>query len=133
MLRFIVNLFSCSRNLKILSLKNSFQRCASYFSYLSSSVEWILHLILQLVTSQFHNVDQSRNNVMNMTIFKKLKRAEKYFWTSKKKITHLINNICFRLWSIKKKRKHGTHNVKINVGKYNEWYMKRIINELMAK
>ena len=29
---------------------------------------------------EFHNVDQCGNNVVNMTIFKKLKRAKNYFW-----------------------------------------------------
>ena len=28
---------------------------------------------------EFHNVDHQRNNVVNMTIFKKLKTAKKYF------------------------------------------------------
>ena len=75
---------------------------------------------------EFHNIDQRRNNVVNMRIFKKLKRAKKYFRASKKKTTHFINNTCFWLWSIKKKGKHGTYNVKINVANYNAWYMKRI-------
>ena len=34
---------------------------------------------------EFYNVDQRLNNFMNMTIFKNLKRAKKYFWASKKK------------------------------------------------
>ena len=34
---------------------------------------------------EFHNIDQRRNNVVNMRIFKKLKRAKKYFRASKKK------------------------------------------------
>ena len=41
-------------------------------------------------------------------------------------MTHLINNTCFQLLSIKKKRKHGTYNVKTNVGKHNAWCLKRI-------
>ena len=44
---------------------------------------------------EFHNVDQRRNDVVNMTIFKRLKRAKKYFLTSKQNMTHLINNTCF--------------------------------------
>ena len=28
---------------------------------------------------EFHNVDQRRNNVVSMTIFKRLKRAKKFF------------------------------------------------------
>ena len=39
---------------------------------------------------EFHNVDQYQNSIVNMTIFKKLKRA-------KKKMTYLINNACFQL------------------------------------
>ena len=31
---------------------------------------------------KFHNVDQRRNNAVNITIFKNLKRAKKYFWAS---------------------------------------------------
>ena len=34
---------------------------------------------------EFHNIDQRRNKVVNMTIFKKLNRAKKYFRASKKK------------------------------------------------
>ena len=34
---------------------------------------------------EFHNVDQRRNNVVNMTIFKKVERGKKYFWASKKR------------------------------------------------
>ena len=65
------------------------------------------------------------NNVVNMTIFKQLKRAKKIFLSfKKKKMTDFINNTCFGLWPIKKK--YGTYNAKINVGKYNAWYMKRI-------
>ena len=33
---------------------------------------------------EFHDVDQRRSNIVNMTIFKKLKRAKKYFWASNK-------------------------------------------------
>ena len=62
---------------------------------------------------EFHNIDQRRNIAVNMNIFKKLKRAKKCFLASK----NLINNTCFRLRSIKKKGKHGTYNVKINVRK----------------
>ena len=74
---------------------------------------------------EFHNVDQRRNKVVNMTSFKKLKRAKKYFWVSKKRwVTWLTKLACLR--SIKKKGKHGTYNVKLNVRKYYAWYMKRI-------
>ena len=45
-----------------------------------------------LFNVKFHKVDQRRNSVVNMTIFKKLKRVKKCFWALKKKITHLINN-----------------------------------------
>ena len=31
---------------------------------------------------KFHNVDQRQNNAVNITIFKNLKRAKKYFWAS---------------------------------------------------
>ena len=42
-----------------------------------------------------------------------------YGWPSTKtNMIHLINNTCFWLGSIKKKKKHGTHNVKINVKRY---------------
>ena len=74
---------------------------------------------------EFRNIDLRQNNVVCMTIFKKLKRTKKYFWASKK-MSHLINNTWFWLWSIKKKRKHDMYNVKINVGKYNARYMKTI-------
>ena len=37
-----------------------------------------------ILNVEFRNVDQCRNNVLYMTIFKKLKRAKKIFWASKK-------------------------------------------------
>ena len=48
------------------------------------------------------------------------------FESQKKEGSHLINSIHFWLWSIKKKGKYGTYNVKINVWKHNACYMKRI-------
>ena len=73
----------------------------------------------------FYNVDQCRHKVVNMTIFKKLKRAKKYLWVSKK-MSHMINNTRFQLWLVKKKGKHGqTYNIKINVGKCNAWCIKK--------
>ena len=72
----------------------------------------------------FHNVDQHRNNIVNMTIFKKLNK--KIFLRLKKKMTHLINNTCFWLWTIKKKGRHRTYIIKVNVPKNNAWYMKGI-------
>ena len=59
-------------------------------------------------------------------------KEQKAFLSFKKKVTHSIKNICFRLWSIKKKGKHGTYNIKINVGNYNAWYMKRIWNNSIS-
>ena len=73
---------------------------------------------------EFHDVDHRRNNVVNMTILEKLKREKKNFWASKERWVIWLNNTCFWLWSIK--RTHGTYSVKINVVKYNVWYMKRI-------
>ena len=75
---------------------------------------------------EFYNVDQHLGNFMNMTIFKNLKSKKIFLSFQKKKMTHLINNTCFWLWSINKKLKHRTYNLKINVGTYNAWYMKRI-------
>ena len=60
-----------------------------------------------------------------MTICKKLKSAKNIFELHKK-MTHLINTAYFRLWLIKKKGKHGTYNLKVNVGKYSVWYMKKM-------
>ena len=85
---------------------------------------------------EFHKVDQRRKNIVKMAIFKRMKRAKKLFFWASKKMNHLINNTCFWLWSIKMKGKHGTYNVKTNVGKYNAWYMKRkwkSMSLLMAK
>ena len=58
--------------------------------------------------------------------FTKFEKDKKIFLSFKKKMTELINNTGCRLWSIKKKGKNETCNVKINVGKYNGCYMKRI-------
>ena len=43
---------------------------------------------------EFHNTDQRQNNVLNVTIFKKLKRAKNIF-ELQKNMTYLINNTCF--------------------------------------
>ena len=73
-----------------------------------------------------NNVSQCQNNVavfnfgfttlINVqttlwtgSFFKKLKKAKKNIWASKKK---MINNTCFWLWS--------------NAGNYSSWYIKRI-------
>ena len=86
---------------------------------------------------EFHNVDQRRNNVVNMTIFKELKRAKKYYWASKRRWLIWLTILAFDCDQLKKKGKHGAYNVKINVGNYNAWNMKRIsvcgMNLLMAK
>ena len=58
--------------------------------------------------------------------FSKSWDEQKNIFELQEKMTHLIDNTCFWLWSIKKKRENGTYNVKMNVGKYNAWYMKRI-------
>ena len=80
-----------------------------------------------ILNVEFHNVDQSRNKVVYITIFKKLKTAKKYFWASKKRwLIWLTKLDLVGLWSIKKKGKHGTYNIKINIGRYNVWYMKGI-------
>ena len=52
--------------------------------------------------------------------------SQKIFLSFKKELTHFINNTCFWLWSIKKRQRYETYNVKINVAEYNVWYMKRI-------
>ena len=75
-----------------------------------------------ILSVEFHNVDQRSE----YDHFEKLKTATKIFLSFEKKMTRLINDICCRSRLIKKKGKHGTYNVKVNVGKYNAWYMKRI-------
>ena len=67
---------------------------------------------------EFHNFDQRRKNVVNMTIFKILKRAKKYFWASKKRWLIWLTTLAFDCNLIIRKRKHGRYNIKINVGKY---------------
>ena len=54
--------------------------------------------------------------------FQKVRKKKSF----KEKMAHLINNTSFWLRSIKKKGKHGTYNVTINVGKGTAWYMKTI-------
>ena len=80
---------------------------------------------LELDKVEFPTVDQRRNNVVNMIICKKLKNAKNIFELHKK-MSHLINNAYFRLWLIRKKGKHGTYNLKVNVGNYSVWYMKKM-------
>ena len=91
------------------------EQCRINFVYVNVDISNVRQRRNNVVTFnvEFHNVDQRRNIVVNMTIFKKLKRAKKYFLAS----NNLISNTCFRLRSIKKKGKHGTYNVKINVRK----------------
>ena len=52
---------------------------------------------------EFHNVDQRRNNVVNITIIKKLKRAKKYFWTSKKRWLVWLTTLAFDFDQLKRK------------------------------
>ena len=49
-----------------------------------------------IFNAEFHNVDQCQNYAVNLTIFKKSKRAKNLFLSfKKKKVTHLINNTSF--------------------------------------
>ena len=48
--------------------------------------------------------------------FSKGWKKQKTIFELQKKMTHLINNTCFWLWSIKNKGKHVRYNVKIDVG-----------------
>ena len=52
---------------------------------------------------EFHNVDQRRNKVVNMTSFKKLKRAKKYFWVSKKRWVTWLTKLAFACDRLKRK------------------------------
>ena len=56
--------------------------------------------------------------------FDHFEKSKKIFLSFKKELTHLINNTCFWLWSIKKKGRYETYNIKINVAEYNAWYLK---------
>ena len=87
-----------------------------YFNVDINNTRWLQN------NAAIFNVDERPNSFMNMTIFKKLEKKR----ASKKKMAHLINNTSFWLRSIKKKGKHGTYNVTINVGKGTAWYMKTI-------
>ena len=111
----------CLSTLKFTTLKKRQTNTVYYFNNDINNVKQRRNNVIFKV--DFHNVVQRRNNVVNMTI---CKRAKKYFWASKKKDDSLIINTCFWLWWVKKKGKHGLYNIKINVGKYNTWYMKRI-------
>ena len=53
---------------------------------------------------EFHNTDQRQNNVLNVTIFKKLKRAKKYFWASKKTWLIWLTTLAFDCDQLKRKR-----------------------------
>ena len=52
---------------------------------------------------EFQNVDQRRNNLLNMTIFKKLKKAKKYFWASKKRWLIWLTTLAFDCGQLKRK------------------------------
>ena len=56
-----------------------------------------------ILNVEFHNVDQRRNNVLYMTIFKKLKRAKKYFWASKKRWLIWLTTLAFDCDRLKRK------------------------------
>ena len=49
---------------------------------------------------------------MEATLWMWLFSSWKDIFELQKKMTHLINNTCFWFWSIKKKGKHRTYNVK---------------------
>ena len=52
---------------------------------------------------EFCNVDQRQNNVVNMTIFRKLKRAKKYFWASEKRCLIWLTTLAFDYEWLKRK------------------------------
>ena len=58
--------------------------------------------------------------------FSKKWKEQKSFAEPQERDHCLINNTSFTLWSIKKKEKHETYYLKMNVGKYNTWYMKKV-------
>ena len=53
---------------------------------------------------RFLYVDQRRNNVANMAIFKRFKKAKKYFWTSKKRWLIWLTTLAFHCDRLKRKR-----------------------------
>ena len=74
---------------------------------------------------EFHSFDQRRKNV-EYDYFQNVEKSKKIFLSIKKKKRWLLDNTCFWLWLIKKKGKYGMYNIKVNFGKYNAWYTKRI-------
>ena len=74
---------------------------------------------------EFHSFDQHRKNV-EYDYFQNVEKSKKIFLSIKKKKRWLLDNTCFWLWLIKKKGKYGMYNIKVNFGKYNAWYTKRI-------
>ena len=67
----------CMSTLKFASLNNveSMLSISKFILTTSGNVE----TMFVIFNVEFHNIGQRRSNVVNMTIFKKLKRAKKYF------------------------------------------------------
>ena len=59
-------------------------------------------------------------------LFQKVEKTKKYFWASEKRWLIWLTILVVDCDKLKKKMKHGMHNVKRNVGKYTGQYMKGI-------
>ena len=91
----------------------------------TSTLIWAtLETLLLFWTSNFTALIKVETTFYIWT-FSKSWKEQKIIFELQKKVTHLINNFSFWLWSIEKKGIHGTYNMKINIGKYDPWYIKK--------
>ena len=116
----------CMSKLKFITL-NNVKSTLSISTLILTTLDNVETMLL-FSTSSFTTLINVETKLWIWPFSKSWIEQKNIFELQKRKITHLINNTCFWLWSIKKKRKHGTYKVKIYGGKHRAWYMKRIWN-----
>ena len=109
----------CISTLKFTTLKNV-QSTLSISTLILTTLDNVEAMLL-FSTSSFITLINVETTLWIWPFSRSWKEQKNIFELQKKKMSHLVNNTCFRLWSIKRKEKHGTYNVKINFGKYNTW------------
>ena len=112
----------CMSTLKFTKL-NNVKSTLSISSLILTTLDNVETMLL-FATSTFITLINVETTLWIWPFSNSWKEQKNIFELQKKKMTDFINNTCFGLWSIKKK--YGTYNAKINVGKYTAWYMKRI-------
>ena len=132
------NVKQCQINVEIYNFEQH-QIDVVYFNININNVRQHQNNVI-ILSVAFHSVNQCQNRVLNMTFFKKLKRAKKYFWASEKRwliwLTILAVN-CDRLkknetWNTQCKKKcwkvyWTVHERNMKITKWVCWWRNRLM------